>query len=304
MPITLKRPTIGEIVRLALLGEDHRVIVGTMIDDLFVADILEFFKKIVIAKISRQRITRDWYESEFMSEDLSAKDIAWNSGINLKTISNSRGTTRKSIVLEEAYSHHRRFVELIDAFDDGAVAITLGLSFRGVTVELDLNESLVVINALAVRRAGIRGGAWSSVGKQVEGPLMEVLCMIHGVGPAWYRKRSIDESPLREVDFYLVKGDGHEAKCEVKLMGRGNPESADAVVARSSEVFVASKLSNTNKQQLDDYGIHWTELQRPNGFVRFGLTLAAFGIPHIALDSSADHSNLITKVVDRYLWSA
>ncbi len=297
MPITLQRATIAEVVRLALSGEDHRTIVGTMIDGLFVADVLDFFKKVVNAKISSEMITRDWYEREFMSEVLRPNEIAWNSGTNMKTIGNNRGSTRKSIVLEEAYAHHQRFVELIDSFDDGEVGITLGLSFKGVTVELDLGESLIVINALAVRRAGIRGGAWSTVGKQVEGPLMEVLCAIHDVEPSWYRKKSIDESPLREVDFYLVAGDGHEAKCEVKLMGRGNPESADAVIARASEVFVASTLSGTNKVQLDSDGVHWTELQTPNGFTRFGDTLATLGIPHTTLGFHDDHTARIDEAV-------
>ena len=301
MPITLQRVTIAEIVRLALLGRDHRVIVGTLIDELFVSDVLGFFKKVVNAKIANEMITRDWYEREFMSDDLSTKEIAWNSGTNVKTISNSRGSAKKNIVLEEAYDHHRKFLELISAFDDGEVGVALGLSFRGVTVELDLSETFVVINALAVRRAGIRGGAWSSVGKQVEGPLMEVLCAIHEVEPAWYRKETTDNRPLREVDFYLVAGDGHEAKCEVKLMGRGNPESADAVIARASEVFVASTLSDINKTQLDDDGIHWTELQTPNGFVKFGETLASLGIPYSPLDPDADHADRIALAVEDYL---
>ena len=33
-------------------------------------------------------------------------------------------------------------------------------------------------------------------------------------------------------------------------MGKGNPESADAVIARGSKVFIADKPSNTNKRQL------------------------------------------------------
>ena len=285
------------------MGRDHRVIVGALIDELFVADVLEFFKKVINAKIADQMITRDWYEREFMAYDLAPREIAWNSGTNLKSISNSRGSTRRNIVLEEAYDHHRKFVELVNAFDDGEVDVNLGLSFKGVTVELNLSESFVVINALAVRRAGIRGGAWSTVGKQVEGPLMEVLCTVHEVGPSWYRQKSIDDTPLREVDFYLVAADGDEAKCEVKLMGRGNPESADAVIARASEVFVASTLSETNKTQLDADGIHWTELQSPNGFVRFGKTLADLGIPHVDLDPDTDHTNRIEAAVDDYLHS-
>ncbi|MBI5682045.1 MAG: CfrBI family restriction endonuclease [Deltaproteobacteria bacterium] len=32
-------------------------------------------------------------------------------------------------------------------------------------------------------------------------------------------------------------------------MGKCNPESADAVIARDSKVFIADKLSETNKRQ-------------------------------------------------------
>ena len=301
MPITLKRPTIAEIIRLALMGRDHRVIIGALIDELFVAEVLEFFRKVVESKINDTMITRDWYEREFMANDLASRELAWNAGTTLKTIKNSRGTARRTIVLEEAFTHHRRFIELINEFDDGEIGVTLGLTFRGVTVELDLSESFIVINALAVRRSGIRGGAWSTAGKQVEGPLMEVLCALHDVAPSSYRRKTIDDAPLREVDFYLVDSDGHEAKCEVKLMGSGNPESADAFIARESKVFVASTLSNLNKQQLDSMGVHWTELQSANGFVRFGETLTALGIQHVDLDPEADHSARIAEVVEPYL---
>ena len=303
MPLTLQRPTIAEIVRLALMGRDHRAVVGTLIDEMFVADVLDFFGKVVDAKINDTVITRDWYEREFMSNDLSSSELAWNAGTTLKTIKNSRGTARRAIVIEEALTHHRRFLELINEFDDGQVGVTLGLTFRSVTVELDLSETFIVINALAVRRSGLRGGAWSTAGKQVEGPLMEVLCALHDVNPSRYRRMSIDDAPLREVDFYLVDSDGREAKCEVKLMGSGNPESADTFIARESKVFVASNLSDLNKQQFNDMGVLWTELQSANGFVRFGKTLAQLGIPHRPLHPTGDHSRTIARAVSAYLGS-
>lgn len=71
----------------------------------------------------------------------------------------------------------------------------------------------------------------------------------------------------REVDFYLRKGK-KEFKCEVKLMGKGNPESADVVIARSSRVPVADKLSDTNKKQLDHFNVQWVEMRRENGFFK------------------------------------
>jgi len=88
-----------------------------------------------------------------------------------------------------------------------------------------------------------------------------------------------DLSFEREIDFYLVKGD-EEYKCEVKLMGKGNPESADAVIARDSKVFVADKLSQTNKNQLDHLGVEWVELRSSNGYLRFATVLDNLEIPH------------------------
>jgi len=52
-----------------------------------------------------------------------------------------------------------------------------------------------------------------------------------------------------------------EYKCEVKLMGVGNPESADVVIARNSGVFIADTLSKQNKNQLNQLGVLWLELK-------------------------------------------
>ena len=53
---------------------------------------------------------------------------------------------------------------------------------------------------------------------------MTVLCMLHNLDTNRYRRQSKNNGPLREVDFYLVKPDGSESKCEVKLMGREIPK--------------------------------------------------------------------------------
>lgn len=63
-------------------------------------------------------------------------------------------------------------------------------------------------------------------------------------------------------------------------MGKGNPESADAVIARDSAVFVADKLSETNKKQLDSLNINWIELRSENGYTKFGSILQALQIEH------------------------
>ena len=63
-------------------------------------------------------------------------------------------------------------------------------------------------------------------------------------------------------------------------MGKGNPESADAVIARDSSVFVADKLSDTNKKQLNSLKVSWVELRDKDGYKRFNKVLEDLDIPH------------------------
>lgn len=121
---------------------------------------------------------------------------------------------------------------------------------------------------------------------------MQTLCKLYDVPESNYAvkikgKIIKDIDFEREVDFYLVEGK-NQYKCEVKLMGKGNPESADAVIARDSKVFVADKLSKTNKRQLDSLGVEWVELRSNNGFQRFEVVLDHLKIPHSKLPKNVD----------------
>jgi len=71
-------------------------------------------------------------------------------------------------------------------------------------------------------------------------------------------------------------------------MGRGNPESADAVIARDSRIFVADKLSDTNKKQLNSRKVEWVELRSDGGFKRFETVLYHLKIPHGKLPENID----------------
>ncbi|MDM8527995.1 CfrBI family restriction endonuclease, partial [Anaerolineales bacterium HSG24] len=93
---------------------------------------------------------------------------------------------------------------------------------------------------------------------------------------------------LREVDFYLIGQERKKYRCEVKLMGRGNPESADAVIARDTDVFVADKLSDLNKEQLTDLGINWVEMRASNGYRRFINVLDSLSIPYTDFTGNID----------------
>jgi len=225
---------------------------------------------------------------------LPARDIAINSGLNKKTIHNMFNSSTKEIVIDASNEHYDALYEaiknLVDTEHD--LELTLTIKFKGVSVDLNVGESLIVINTLAVKRAELRGGLWSTAGKRVEKPLIQTLCGLYGVSNKNYslkiKGKTIEEDDFeREIDFYLVEGK-NQYKCEVKLMGRGNPESADAVIARDSKVFVADKLSDTNKKQLNSLKVEWVEMRSDGGFRRFETVLDHLKIPHEKLPENID----------------
>ena len=121
---------------------------------------------------------------------------------------------------------------------------------------------------------------------------MQTLCKLYDVSDKQYaikqKGKPVDVADFeREIDFYLLEGQ-NQYKCEVKLMGKGNPESADAVIARGSKVFVADKLSDTNKKQFKSLGVQWVELRSLEGFRRFEKVLDNLRIPHSILPSDID----------------
>ena len=297
MTATLPEEVTKNIIVKLIKGEDYRIEVVTLINAEFLQYVIDFFKKIVDAKLKSKDITVDWYKKEFLDERLSSDEIAIHSGLNKKTIANMYNSARKEIVIAASNDHYEQLYSTIQKLVDGEdeLNITLTIKFKGVSVDLNVSESLIVINTLAVKRAALRGGLWSTAGKRVEGPLMITLCKLFGVDDANYEVELKGRSAVktekdfeREVDFYLIGPSKQEYKCEVKLMGKGNPESADAVIARNSKVFVADKLSDTNKRQLDSLGVEWVELRHDSGYKRFKTVLENLNIPYDDFDGDVD----------------
>lgn len=164
---------------------------------------------------------------------------------------------------------------------------------------MNVSESLIVINTLAVKRAALRGGMWSTAGKRAEKYLMLTLCKLYRVDSQYYktenfiRNRELDVD--REIDFYLINQE-HEYKCEVKLMGQGNPESADVIIARGSDVFVADTLSQQNKNQFDQLNISWVACRDENGYKRFAQVLQRFDIPFTEYNGNIE--NDLPEILD------
>jgi len=288
--MTLTDSVTQRIITKLIQGKDYRIEIVTLIDAEFLQYVIDFFKRIVDAKLKNQNVTIDWYKKELLAPYLSSDDIAINSGLNRKTISNMYNSATKEIVLEASLEHYDALYNAISELieNDSDINITLTIKLRNVSVDLNINESLIVINTLAVKRAALRGGLWSTAGKQVEKPLMLTLCKLFDVPPQHYDQNRLPES-LREVDFCLIGNTMDELfRCEVKLMGKGNPESADAVIARDSKIFIADKLSNLNKKQLNDLQIEWVELRDRDGFLRFGKVLNNLKIPHKDFSENID----------------
>ena len=279
--MTVTGIVIKNIIRKLLAGQDYRSEVLTLINAEFLQYVVDFFKRIACAKLDNKDITVDWYKKELLCADsLSKEEIAVHSGLNMKTISNAYNSTRKQIVLEASLEHYEALYDAINSLtEQGGIDIALTIKFRDVSVDLNINESLIVINTLAVKRSALRGGLWSTAGKQVEKPLMIALCALFKVPKKYYDQRNLPESQ-RESDFYLFDDTGKDYPGEVKLMGKGNPESADAVYARDSRFLVANKLSDTNKRQMDSVGILWVELQTEDGYKRFEEVLKTLSIPY------------------------
>lgn len=267
--MTFADDIVNSTVEKLIKGQDYREEVVQSINALFLDFAIDFFKKIVMAKINAKDITLDWYKEFFINADnFSAEEAAVYAGINKKTITNIYGSTTKEIVLNVANDNFEYLSALvedlkIDAQSD--LGVSIKISFNDITADLSLAESLIVINALATKKIQIRGGAWSSIGKRVEKPLLDKLCALAGV-PA----KNIDNTHFkkdkrkeydREVDYKLISNSGKIYRIEVKLMGKGNSESADSTIARDSNIFVADTLSDQNCKQLKARGIKYLALK-------------------------------------------
>ena len=292
--MTITGAVVKNIIRKLLAGEDYRVEVVALIDAEFLQYVIDFFGRVVDAKLKNLAVTVDWYKEEFLNPKLNSSDIAIHSGLNMKTIRNMYKSGAKPVVLDASTEHYDVLLDAIqDLTQQGDVDVSLTIKFRTVSVDLNINESLIVINTLAVKRAALRGALWSTAGKQVEKPLMTTLCALFRV-PLKYFNQSVPSAStgqvIREADFYLGSNTGVSHRCEVKLMGKGNPESVDAPIARGSKVFVADTLSDQNKTQLDESGIQWVELRDENGYKQFEQVLMALSIPYQPFEGEVEEA--------------
>ncbi len=287
--MTFENDVIENTIEKLINGQDYREEVIRSINAVFLDFTIDFFKKIVNAKINAKDITLDWYKQYFINTNLfSADEAAIFAGINKKTITNIYGSANKEIVINvanENFKYLSRLISELEQDSNAGLVISIKISYNNVTVDLNLSESLLVINALATKKIQIRGGAWSSIGKKVEKPLIDKLCKIVGVPSSnidnKHFKKDKSKSFDREVDYKLISKSGKIYRIEVKLMGKGNPESADATIARDSNIFVADTLSEQNCNQLASRGVEYLILKgNTNPIEEFKNILKKLDIPY------------------------
>ncbi len=273
--MTINSVVTKKIICKLLLGQNCNSEVFAMIDNEFLEHVVILFKRIVKAKFSEEKVSIDWYKKEFLRSNSIGEMINTNPpNLSITTISNG-----EQIDLDTMLKHCDALSDAFNSLDsENELDMTFSIKFRGVSFSLDLNECSILFNTFALKRLTICDRLWNETGKQVEKPLMITLCVLFQVPKKCFDQRNLPESE-RESDFYLFDETGKDYPCEVKLMGKGNPESADAVFARGSRVLVANKLSETNKQQMEKDGILWVELQTKDGYKRFEHVLKTLSIP-------------------------
>jgi hypothetical protein len=291
--MTLTDQIVKNIVTRVIKSQDYRIEIVNLINAEFLQFATDFFKKVAYAKLDSKEITIDWYKKAFLNKRTGIKDYAIHSGLNSKTIKNMFGSETKTIVINASDEHFESLYKSIQSLVEmeKEIDLTLTIKMKNVSVDLNVSESLIVINTLAVKRAALRGGLWSTAGKSAEKYLMLTLCKLYQVPETNYNAahfvKDKGKKVDREIDFYLLNK-GKEYLCEVKLMGKGNPESADAIFARKSDIFIADTLSQQNKNQAEELNVHWVALRDKDGYKRFGLALEKLGIPHAGYNGDLD----------------
>ncbi len=287
--MTFEDEAIKNTVSKLISGKDYRDEVINSINTIFFDFSINFFKQIVDAKMNNREINMDWYKEYFMNpNNFTSDEIANFAGLNKKNITNIYGTSSREIVLTAANNNFEYLRSLLNELEndaDSGLAITITISYNDITVKLSLIESLLVINALATKKIQIRGGAWSSIGKKVEKPLLDELCRMANVPAENIDNKTFKKNKNlaydREVDYKLISRTGKIYRTEVKLMGKGNPESADATIARDSDIFIADTLSEQNCAQLSSRNIHYLVLKNnENSINNFVKILDDLDIPH------------------------
>jgi len=277
------------LVLQLLNGGDYTTKVDDMVETVYTKYLDILIRGIGRKKLAEVPVTELDYREELYNAYLSNIPVIGGEEKFLVHMNN----LKKDDLLDRyplGLDHYRNFESMLETLLNKSVdkdkRITIHAGSIGII--LSLNDALILMGAIAVKRVVLYAKIWLVASMQVEHILLRVLCKLFEVPKQFYGMSQSSNERIA-VKFYLFCNPNQEKyRCEVKLMGNGNPESADAVIARDSRVFVADKLSDLNKHQLDKLGVEWVELRAENGYKRFGTVLENLGIPYQAFDGDLD----------------
>ncbi|GAB4279121.1 MAG: hypothetical protein Kow0068_03020 [Marinilabiliales bacterium] len=98
MPLNIEAKK--NIIKKVISNQDYRDEVLIIIDEIFLDYCIKFFKQVVYAKIDELGENSDWYKKVFLNPDLPKEQIAINSGLNMKSITNAFNSSKKEIVIQ------------------------------------------------------------------------------------------------------------------------------------------------------------------------------------------------------------
>ena len=158
------------------------------------------------------------------------------------------------------------------------IGMELTLRYNGVGITLTQSEAHIFVGLLGDILVHARAIYVQKLSVHLELPLMLTLAKLYRFPPSHYSAKG-QTGQSREVDFHFVDRNSIAHYCEVKLMGKGNPESADSAIARDSNIFIADTLSAANKEQLTRRRTQWIELRQGDGFRKLYRILELLDIP-------------------------
>ncbi len=281
---------LQNVLRMILKGEHYRKAVLSEISDDFFRFTVRFFKDVATAKINGMEIPEDWYKRYFLDDRYPPKETLIYTGLNDKSVVNIYGSASRRVILEVVPEYYKELMQRVDDLisnDFPDIRLSMTIRYNDCSVELSFRETLIIVNTLAAKHSAIRGGAWSGLGKRLELPLMLTLTKLYQVPTVHYAGKGLT-GESREVDFHFLSDSGDQFFCEVKLMGKGNPESADSTIARRSNIFIAQTLSDKNKSQLTNRGHHWVELGAVDGYKRMYTVFTYLDIPCVEFDEDLE----------------
>lgn len=278
--------TVKELLRNILTNADSNSVLHLRNKSEFGWFCMQYFKEIAYYKVSALDLRDREPQTAFSVEDDEDDVIILNPApsVEVAPIPENRVIAEVSIAYPEELPET---VAVLLRSDRSAIEYRPILKRNGVGLHLSLDELLIVLDTLAAKHAEIRGGAWSGLGKRLELPLMLTLAKLYQVPSSYYAGKGLT-GENREVDFHFLSRSGDQFFCEVKLMGKGNPESADSTIARRSNIFIAQTLSDKNKSQLTNRGHHWVELGAPEGYKRIHTVFTYLDIPCAEFTSDLD----------------